>query len=391
MSLNNNIIKIAADLDSMSGSNAFICTPEQCSSYLNKKRCYLNVVHWNIRSIGHNFNELIVLLSRIDISCDVIILTECWLSKNLTLPVLDGFCCYCSNSNNQNDGVVLYVRKKLDCCVCNYTLSDANCLILKYKSEVALIAIYRSPQTNNIGNFMKSLNGLLPTLSQFRSLALIGDMNINIIPDPSNRIDADDYLEPLAAFGLLPAHQFPTREKTCIDHVMLRTKSDSTTLVLDISSPLDHAPIFFGTDIQTKTTKTNESITKIDRPAIINDIKNTDFSPVMKSTDPNHAAELLVATISSIIQENTQIIRLARRKRTIKPWITPGLLKCIRNRDKLHKNSKKYPENMTLHVTFTRYRNFCNNLLKRIKRAYEQNEFDKAKNNPKATWERQSL
>ncbi|CAB3226942.1 unnamed protein product [Arctia plantaginis] len=47
---------------------------------------------------------------------------------------------------------------------------------------------------------------------------------------------------------------------------------------------------------------------------------------------------------------------------------------------------KKDPDNNTIRVTYMRYRNFCNKLLKNIKTAYEKEQFQKAKNNPKATW-----
>lgn len=42
--------------------------------------------------------------------------------------------------------------------------------------------------------------------------------------------------------------------------------------------------------------------------------------------------------------------------------------------------------NDILKITVIRYRNFCNNLLKKLKREYEKNELQKARNNPRATW-----
>ncbi|CAB3254600.1 unnamed protein product [Arctia plantaginis] len=44
------------------------------------------------------------------------------------------------------------------------------------------------------------------------------------------------------------------------------------------------------------------------------------------------------------------------------------------------------PDNYTLKVTYLRYRNFCNKLLKRLKHNYENNELRKARNNPRSTW-----
>ncbi|KAF9809770.1 hypothetical protein SFRURICE_000251 [Spodoptera frugiperda] len=56
-----------------------------------------------------------VLLESLEINCDVIVLTECWLSsQTANLPSLDGYCTHKTNSNmNQNDGVVVYIKNNL--------------------------------------------------------------------------------------------------------------------------------------------------------------------------------------------------------------------------------------------------------------------------------------
>lgn len=70
----------------------------------------------------------------------------------------------------------------------------------------------------------------------------------------------------------------------------------------------------------------------------------------------------------------------------LKPWITPGLLRCIRNRDNMNRKLWKDAENYILMVTYKRYRNFLNNLLHKLKFEYQKNEFKKAKNDKKAMW-----
>lgn len=50
------------------------------------------------------------------------------------------------------------------------------------------------------------------------------------------------------------------------------------------------------------------------------------------------------------------------------------------------KTFKKDPTNLTLHVTYRNYRNYCNKLLRDIKSKYENSELFKNKNNLKGTW-----
>jgi hypothetical protein len=88
----------------------------------------------------------------------------------------------------------------------------------------------------------------------------------------------------------------------------------------------------------------------------------------------------------SIIHKYKEITKVSRRNKITKPWITPGLLRCIRNRDLMHLKLKHEPDNIILKTTYLRYRNFCNALLKKIKIDYEKRLFEMAKNNPKEQW-----
>ncbi|XP_026326060.1 uncharacterized protein LOC113234789 [Hyposmocoma kahamanoa] len=87
-----------------------------------------------------------------------------------------------------------------------------------------------------------------------------------------------------------------------------------------------------------------------------------------------------------IIKNNSQLIRAPRSKFIIKPWITLGLLRCIRNRDLMHSKQRLLPNNETLKVTYKRYRNFCNKLLKKLKQQYERDQLNMVKNNSKKLW-----
>lgn len=107
---------------------------------------------------------------------------------------------------------------------------------------------------------------------------------------------------------------------------------------------------------------------------------------ILSITDAERAAHLFVSALVDLIKTHSKPIRTSGKMRMIKPWMTPGLLRCVRNRDRLYKLSKRDPGNHLAKLTYTRYRNFCTNLLKKIKQAHERTQFKKVKNNPKATW-----
>lgn len=377
-------IEINNDIEGISISQSYVCAPERCLDYLTNINDSLTILHLNIRSIGSNFNELQLLLKRINIGFDVLVLSECWLSKCHHLPTLPGYTSYKTSFTNQNDGVVAFVRASLPCTIAKPFFNDANCLVLKFNSELAILAVYRSPSTRNVSKFLESLDTTLKSLSNFKTIALIGDININIIPKYNDQ-HADPYLNLAAVHGMLPAHAFPTRETSCLDHVLLKSNTSSVTLVID-SSITDHAPIVLCCNLKIKRSKAASYKLFTDESACVKDLGNLNFSYILSMTDAEVAANSLVNAIIRIIKTHSRNIRIPSKQRIIKPWMTPGLLRCIRNRDHLHKLYKKDPDDQNAKLTYTRYRNYCRNLLKTIKLAYERVEFQRAKNNPKATW-----
>lgn len=93
-----------------------------------------------------------MLLNRLKIECDLIVLTECWLMKTPTIPILYILLqSYCTERNlKQNDGVVEYIREHFDFKVAEPSLVDSNVLILTKGTETAIIAVYRQPSFKNI-------------------------------------------------------------------------------------------------------------------------------------------------------------------------------------------------------------------------------------------------
>lgn len=383
-----NTDNINNELESLSVSKSYQCIPEQCKLILKeyKRQHSLKTLHLNIRSIERNIDEAKILLTRLNFDCDVLIFTECWLSKSTTTPILTDYVSFRSAYRNQNDGVIIYVRASIECTVTEPVMLDASCLLFTYANKLAIIAVYRSPSIANADRFMASLNKILSSLSAYQSVAIIGDVNINITPHSTDR-NSNEYLNLTASHGMLPAHLYPTRNSNCIDHVILRTHKKATTIVLDCSIT-DHSPVLLCNAFQGDSLCKNNSKTRtrLDYSAVTLELKNTDYSQIFQLSDANIAMDTIIKIISSIILTNRVTFKVPSRQRTIKPWITPGLLKCIRNRDSLHAKVKGDPENSIKKITYIRYRNFCNNLLKRLKRDYEKNEFQKARGNPKATW-----
>lgn len=378
------INSVSKDIENVTVSDSIACSPEDILSYTKSGNISLKILHLNIRSINCNFSNLLILLKRINMALDIIVLSECWLSKCPQIPVLNGYDHFETDFTNQNDGVVTYIRSGIHYNIELPNFVDANCIIIKLSNDTSVLAMYRPPSYKNISPFLKCLDSTLNALKASTTTVIVGDININLIPSDTDHI-VDDYLNLVASHAMLPAHFLPTRENHCLDHIILRTPAPATTFVLD-SLITDHAPILLCCCCKVDENKTKRFTQRLDVSSIVRSLEDSDFSFVFNSSDPEIITNALVSNISKIVEQHSLSYPIPSRKRIIKPWITPGLLKCIRHRDKLSRIARRDPDSVTNKIIYIRYRSFCNNLLKRIKSQFEQYEFSKAKKSPKDTW-----
>lgn len=346
------------------------------------------MLHLNIRSVNKNFTQLQVLLNQIKIDLDLIILTECWLSKINNIPTLDGFESHMTMTNaNQNDGVIIYIKSCLQFSVWEPNFTGGNCLVCQVDKKLSVVAVYRSPALNsreNFDNFTTSLINVYDSIKTSRpNTVLVGDLNIDINPNNMNE-RIFDYLTLNASHGLMPTHSFPTRQDNCLDHFFVNPQLASITLVLE-AHITDHKPIILSIQNANLSRKIHTK-TSHNYNFLIPELESTDFTEIYQISDINLAVNKFISIINTLTLKHSKQVIIPRQKRIIKPWITPGLLKCIKNRDKMHLKSKKAPDNLILRTTYLRYRNFCSDLLRKLKRSYESSELEKAKKNPKALW-----
>ncbi|KAL4715606.1 hypothetical protein ACJJTC_006185 [Scirpophaga incertulas] len=382
--MNNNVHN---DIDNIINFDSLSCGVEDVRQISLPFSPSLTVLTQNIRSINRNFSELEILLARANLSCDVLILTKCWLSCTSIIPQMENFVSFSTTINrNQNEGVVVYVKTSLRYSFVELELHEANGLAIIFDNQTVIFAIYHSPSYNNISTFLNKLDEQLQKFSNFSNVILMGDINIAINPGKRN-VDAERYLNVAAFNGLLPTHTKVTRDasNSCLDHVLVKTKKRCLTIVPQCYIT-DHKPVIFVLQNIQKHNDIARSINKIDKDGLSKEILNIDLKPIYDSRDPDYSMSYLIRNLSLAVDNNSHRVLLSRRNKMIKPWITPGILKCIRNRDKLHTDCRRNPNNEILKLTYTRYRNYLSKLLKKIKLKFEREEFAKAGKDNKKIW-----
>lgn len=86
------------------------------------------------------------------------------------------------------------------------------------------------------------------------------------------------------------------------------------------------------------------------------------FDPISNSDDVNVVLEYLINSLQCAILKITDTIKLSRKDRIMKPWIIPGLVRCVRHRDKRYHKCKLEPENVVISISFKIKRAYSNNV-----------------------------
>ncbi|KAI5635507.1 hypothetical protein NE865_11776 [Phthorimaea operculella] len=344
------------------------------------------ILSYNIRSIQANFNNLLVALQRLNISFDVIVLTECYLYNGAIVGQIPGYKSFATkNVLNKNGGVVVYVRDTIAVSVDEPSIEEAECLSVQISDSLVVLAVYRSPSFKKKTNFVESLSTILQSYHNKKSVILTGDININIlVPDDPEHTE---YLCLLAELGFIAAITEPTRIHNCLDHIFVRSKAHSALGLVADTDITDHRMTMLGICPEiTKAKRSSSKITRTDLPAVVEELKKADWSAVFASQDVHEAVSTLKNILGLALQKHTHIKRVSKRHALLKPWMTPGLLRCTQHRDKLHQELRKHPNDKVREVIYKRYRNFCNGLLHNLKQAHDSEALEKHKNSPKLLW-----
>ncbi|KAL4719734.1 hypothetical protein ACJJTC_018939 [Scirpophaga incertulas] len=358
--------------------------PEICPTFLNSAS--IKVLTFNIRSIQRNFNDFSLMLSRLNIEFDVLILTECWLTEFCIIPEIRGYNAYrTKNSINKCSGVIAYVKNIWSPLVQEPYCDECNYLAISM-GDIFILGVYRSPSFTNTDKFLSSLNHILGEHKNTKITIVAGDCNLNILEDkPSASLT--DYTCLMAEHQLIPAITEPTRIKACLDHIYVKSKHSIPIGLVCRSSVTDHDICICGIKAQCRPQRrNNKQRRKINTADLIAELTAIDWSIVLESHDTTTAVDSFLKLLNNAIDNHSKLVTIKRPQNCLKAWITPGLLRCQRTRDKLHLQARKNPNNPIIQYSYKRYRNFLKELLNRVKATYYNSKITEFKSNPKKLW-----
>lgn len=254
--------------------------------------------------------------------------------------------------------------------------------------------IYRHPSAN-LQEFTSNLENILKELNEKKyQIYILGDMNIDFLKY-NEHTNTEEYLDMLYLNNLLPLITKPTRltdhSSTLIDHIYTNTSIQNITSGIALVDISDHLPIFCICNTPARRNKRTiylRDYSKFNQEKYISDINSINWTDMFNNhQDINEMTAECVGTIKRIIDKNApkKQASLSKMKQMAKPWLTNGLLKSIRVKQKLYlthflsKNKNKIS-------TYKVYSNLLNKTKTKAKNEYYSKQFQLNKNNLKTTW-----
>ena len=394
---------------------------EHLVSMFKKQKRTFSILSVNIQSLNAKINQLRIILADLDqqgYQFSAICLQESWLShdSDTALLQLDGYTLISQGKIcSAHGGLVIYLKKEYTYKILSlYKDSDiwegqfleisGNTL----KGKIIIGNIYRPPRdiNQNYIRFLTELEPVLQTLNNRRGeLILTGDFNIDLLKVNDKQMYSD-FFDLVTSHHFIPRITFPTRfsehTATLIDnfYCKLTAKCANSQTGIFVTQLSDHLPyfIFLNTEttkitppkyIEINTNDTN-SIALLRQSLAAADI----FSSLNTNQlcDPNENYNRLNNLIMKLQSKHLPVksMKFNKHKHKHSKWITHGIIRSIRFRDKQYATLKKTnvadAEYQTLKSNLASYNKILKRSIYNAKKSYYCQQFHKYKHDIKNTW-----
>ena len=281
---------------------------------------------------------------------------------------------------------------------CELTNETLTIEIMNKTTKNIIVSTCYRPPAAKIKPFKQHLIHIFEKLArENKKLFIVGDFNINSLNYSTNS-KVKRFIDYMFSKGSLSVINRPTRiTKTsisCIDHIYVNSYYNQDILSGIIKTDLsDHFPIFI-IDNSLKTTnfpdKITKQIRKINKKSISEfktKLLETDWSFVLEISNSDHAYDIFLKQFLKMYNTcfPTRTVEI-KRKNLLSPWITRGIIKSSKQKQKLY---IKYLKNKS-YRNEQRYKQY-KHLFEKIKKNSKKNHFSRLlflhKNNAKKTWD----
>jgi len=394
------------------------CSPLNCkyfdidcvNSLVNNKQD-ISLFHLNTRSLNNEdkANNVINYISSFHNHFDIYGFTESWFKSiedaNL-ISIEDYNSENCIRENRRGGGASLFIHPKY-----NYVKRDdleLNCndcdsvfVELPIERSNIIVGVIYKPQSVDFTSFITELERTIAVANnENKRCYIMGDFNLDLLKHDTST-DIATFINLFYSYNYFPLIDRPTRiaynEKkgtfsaTILDIIFtndILKNIQSGVITTDLS---DHFPMFSITSGNASNSHNGPSphlAKRCMKPENIHGLKNalsvTDWGSVFTDPNPESSYNNFNTKINNLLNIHCPIknIKISNRSAPKKPWVTPGIIKSIKAKDKLYKTYLRKPT-LQNKIKYQKYRNCLNSLLRISKKSYITTEIENNKFNMK--------
>ena len=344
----------------------------------------LKIISVNISSYIKHENELHLLIDELG-GVDVIVISEIRSNFTSVCPFFDElYYVYVQMPiNNKCGGIAIMALKSLNSQHLNMEnqsqcgLEYLSVKIQLYNISICVVGIYKHPYFCN-SLFKNEINMIVNELSNFSNVILCGDFNIDLMKIGENS-QIDNFVLELAARGFIQKINYPTRitskSATLIDHIYVKKmqKLDISAGVLNATLS-DHAVTYISIPLKINTK--NRPMIRIINDKTLN-LLNTKLNEkldeanftINESDEVNVKWELFHDILIRQFNNVCKLKQMSRKSLISKKWLTAGLLKCTRKKERLYYRFTRNPTSEN-EYEYKQYKNSLNHLIRTAKKNY---------------------
>ena len=342
----------------------------------------LNFLHLNTRSCRGKMSDLIQLINDFQ-HVHVVVFSETWLYQNEICNMLN-YDVYHSCRPGRGGGDSIFILSSIKHRKVYEMVDDMNNFLIVELMDYDLKVFGVYTPGRDVDSFLLKFE---ETLSNFKRMIILGDMNINLLDD--NNAIVNNYKCCINANGFVVMNKiendYATRISntisTIIDHVLTDIIDRKMTLTVNDTENLisDHKTLIFSIQYTLKTVGTKFSKCVIHYENILND----SFRLQLNAIQTYDQFENLC---NDKINCNKSTYTVHEDKQPLQPYIDRHLFAEIKKKNKLFKLSKANPGNETLRRQYLSLRNSVRNKTKFAKARYYNTKFENCVGNPKKMW-----
>ena len=356
----------------------------------------LSMFHLNSRSLNKNFNDIADFLSTLHDNFSVIGFSETWFTNNISpLINIDNYTLVDKHrEGKRGGGVCMFVHNKIsykmrdDISVFD-NIMESVFIEISISNRSILIGVLYRPPNGSISDFNNSINNIFNQVTkEKKDCYLMGDFNIDILHQNSVEFTNVMYANNFYPLITKPTRVSPT-SATLIDNILTNAAyfhSSCGVLVTDLT---DHFPVFCKSYMSPPKEEDTSKFRNFSNNNIINFISQVEainWHPVVSDTNVNSSFDKFNSILSSVYNDCFPLIQASNKtKKKRHPWITSGILKSIKQKNKLFKAYLKNPSDVSK-TSYCKYRNKLNHVLRIAKKNYFSKKFYDVQNDAKGTW-----